>query len=179
MSSEFQGRRNFGVIIRHYPVVTYFALTFTISWMGALAVAAPHVIRQQPLPKMTGILMFPVMLLGPSFTGIVLTRMLTEKTAYGTCSPECFWYGFPRVVHRASHSSSPSPYCSPLLARILVPGLHSQPLYPRHPVRYSSRFARRNRLDGLCISENASPKQWTVRRNRSRAVVGHVALARY
>jgi hypothetical protein len=46
-------------------------------------------------------------------------------------------------------------------------------------IRYSSRIVRRNRLDGLCVSENASPKQWTVRSNRSRVVVGSMALARY
>jgi membrane protease YdiL (CAAX protease family) len=80
MPPEFAVPSNQEAIIRRYSVVTYFALTFLISWTGALAVATPHLIRHQPLPQMTGVLMFPVMLLGPSLAGIVLTRIVDGKS---------------------------------------------------------------------------------------------------
>lgn len=69
------------MFIERHPVAVYFSLTFAVSWMGALAVAAPHLFRHEPLPPLTGILMFPAMLVGPSLVGIALTGWLGGRSA--------------------------------------------------------------------------------------------------
>jgi len=63
-------------VVRRHPLLSYFVATFFVSWLGAFCVAAPYLFRHQPVPKIAGILMFPAMLLGPSLSSVVLTRVI-------------------------------------------------------------------------------------------------------
>jgi membrane protease YdiL (CAAX protease family) len=65
---------------RSRPALAYFLLTFVISWICAFAVAAPHLFRHESLPRLTGILMFPAMLLGPCVSSFAMTFFLDGKT---------------------------------------------------------------------------------------------------
>jgi membrane protease YdiL (CAAX protease family) len=66
-------------VIRRHPVAAYFALTFSISWMGALALAAPYMLRDVAVPQMAGLMTFPIMLIGPCCAGIGLTWFLDGR----------------------------------------------------------------------------------------------------
>lgn len=82
MQSDKEGEKGdigLKALVSRYPVTVYFLLTFAISWAGALAVAAPRLLRHESLPQIIGILMFPAMLLGPTLTGILLTVLLDGK----------------------------------------------------------------------------------------------------
>ncbi len=66
--------------VRRHAVASFFVLTFAVSWTGALLVALPHLMRHGTLPKLTGILMFPAMLLGPFCIGLLLTGLQEGQT---------------------------------------------------------------------------------------------------
>ncbi|HEU5352325.1 MAG TPA: CPBP family intramembrane glutamic endopeptidase [Terracidiphilus sp.] len=66
-------------MLGRHPVTAYFTLTFLLSWLGASAVAAPGLLRHHGPDKMTGILMFPAMILGPCVVSLILTAKLEGR----------------------------------------------------------------------------------------------------
>src|ERR1700688_4566774 len=153
MSSARQSKP--GSFLLSHSVTAYFLLTFTISWLGALAVAAPHLLRREPLPIITGILMFPVMLLGPSLSAIFLTWVAAGKP------------GLRDLFSRLLRARIPPRWYAPLLIppvlvltllltlkKISFPGLHSQSFSDGSLVRRPRRTLGRNRLDWIRFSQN-------------------------
>jgi membrane protease YdiL (CAAX protease family) len=82
---------SFETLLRRYPVCSFFAMAFAISWGGILVVMAAtdfDLLVLRPLD--TGII-FVFMLLGPSVAGLVLTALLEGRA------------GFHRLRVRAAH----------------------------------------------------------------------------
>jgi membrane protease YdiL (CAAX protease family) len=67
-------------VIERHPLLSFFIVTFVLSWSAAFLVVAPAIIGGHPVSKTAGILMFPAMLLGPSVTGLTFTILLDGRT---------------------------------------------------------------------------------------------------
>jgi membrane protease YdiL (CAAX protease family) len=71
---------NIKTFIQRHPIVSYFVMAYTISWLGAFLIVAPGLIQGEAIPRLDGLLMFPVMLLGPSIAGITMTAIVDGRS---------------------------------------------------------------------------------------------------
>jgi hypothetical protein len=176
MSSARQSKP--GSFLLSHSVTAYFLLAFTISWLGALAVAAPHLLRHEPLPKIAGILMFPVMLLGPSLSGMVLTGLTAGKAGLrDLVFPSVAGGNSSALVCPAVHSPGSRSNSSIHAKNISFPGLHSQPFSNGSLLRRPRRAFGRNRLDWIWVSQNVFAAQSAWSQHLARTALGLMALA--
>jgi len=69
--------------IKRHPVLTYFALTFALSWGGILIVAGPGGISATSEPsEMQLPFVYLAMLVGPSVAGILLTGLVDGRAGF-------------------------------------------------------------------------------------------------
>ena len=63
--------------IKRHPLLTYFILTFALSWGGVLIVAGPGGISANSEPsEMQLLFLYPAILVGPGVAGILLTSLV-------------------------------------------------------------------------------------------------------
>jgi len=84
-------------LVGRYPAASYFVLTFLISWTGAFLVAAPRLLGHEPVPRLTGVLMFPAMLLGPCFSSLALTALIDRKPGLCDLFARLTYWRFPAL----------------------------------------------------------------------------------
>jgi membrane protease YdiL (CAAX protease family) len=66
-------------VIKQHPVVAYFALAFTITWSGILAIVAAKGFQPAALQMADALLMFLAMVAGPSIAGVTLTAIVDGR----------------------------------------------------------------------------------------------------
>jgi membrane protease YdiL (CAAX protease family) len=71
------------VFIKRYPVLTYFALTFAISWGGVLILGAPYGMptTSEQFERLWAIVVLPYFL-GPSIAGLLLTSLVHGRAGF-------------------------------------------------------------------------------------------------
>lgn len=69
-------------MLKRHLAATYFVLAFTVSWLGALLLVAPRLLHGESIPKFTGLMMFPVMLLGPFLSSLLLTGVFDGRDGF-------------------------------------------------------------------------------------------------
>ncbi len=116
--------------IQRHPVVSYFVMTYLISWFAAFLVVAPVLLRGRAIPELDGVLMFPALLLGPSITGITLTAIVDGKsglrnlfTRMGHVRAQVSWYAAALLIPPALILLVLFSF-SALLSPVFMPSLH-------------------------------------------------------
>ena len=71
------------LLIRRHPLAAFLLSTFALSWGGAFALVAPRLLHGERLEQTDGLLMFPVMLVGPVASSIVLTAVIGGRAGLG------------------------------------------------------------------------------------------------
>lgn len=78
-----QGQGTWGRIggfIRRRPLLSYFLLTYFITWSGVLAAVGPEYLKGEEIQFSDGMLMLAAMLAGPCVAGLVCTRVVEGRT---------------------------------------------------------------------------------------------------
>ena len=70
-------------LIKRYPVLTYYALTFVISWGGTLmAIGLGGILGTQEVPEAQLPFVYLAVLLGPSVAGLLLTSLCDGRAGF-------------------------------------------------------------------------------------------------
>ncbi|MGD2166104.1 MAG: CPBP family intramembrane metalloprotease [Anaerolineae bacterium] len=66
-------------LLQRYPIGSYFALAYAISWGGSFAVGGPRFVRGEPLGLEHVLLMAPLVLAGPFIAGVGMTYLVDGR----------------------------------------------------------------------------------------------------
>jgi membrane protease YdiL (CAAX protease family) len=67
--------------IKGHPATAFFVLTFFLSWLGAFLLVAPVLLKGEAIPSLDGILLFPILLLGPPAASVILSAITGGRHA--------------------------------------------------------------------------------------------------
>ena len=112
---------------QRHPVLAYFIGSFSISWIGAFVIIAPKIFAHHTIPKMDGILMFPIMLTGPATVGIFLTRWNEGKTGLRQLIGRMFNWKIPIRWYLVALFAPP---CLILMVLVLLQNFDSPAFHP-------------------------------------------------
>ena len=80
MTKEISVRRRKHWLWEQHLALTYFVLTFVISWGGVLAATGTKLLSGERIPRFTGLMLFPLLLIGPLSAGLGMTLYTSGVT---------------------------------------------------------------------------------------------------